>query len=302
MALDTETGEIGSAGASCINNSIIISDIIPGQGAIHTQAWYRPVNQNNAHARMIEGYSPEEIIQWLIDNDDQGTPGKRQYGIVDFDSLGNPRTAAFTGNLCDDYKGDTLGFVYAIQGNILLGRQIIDSMASRFDNTEGMLAEKLMAALQGAKVPGADTRCMVEGVSTKSAFIRMARPSDTLGTYYLDLNVPSRPYGVEPIDSLQVLFDEWLALIVGLNEGKSSVNQFRIYPNPATDHLIIDSNGPVNRLAEYSIMDLTGRSLLQEKFSGIKKKIDIVRLEEGVYFLVIKKDGQWAGTHKFVKN
>lgn len=251
---------------------------------------------------MMEGYSPEEIIQWLIDNDSQGTPQKRQYGIVDFDSLGNPRTAAFTGDQCDTVRDDTLGYVYAIQGNILIGRQVLDSMASRFDNTEGMLAEKLMAALQGAKIPGADSRCLALGVSSKSAFIRVARPSDTLGTFYLDLDVPSVPLGAEPIDSLQTLFDGWLELVVGVKEGKSSPNLFRVYPNPATTHLVIDCNGSVNNLAEYSIMDLTGRSLQQEKFSGIKKKIDISRLDKGVYFLVIKKDGQWAGTHKFVKN
>ena len=38
VAVDTQTGEVGSAGGSCIANSIIISDIHPGIGAIHTQS------------------------------------------------------------------------------------------------------------------------------------------------------------------------------------------------------------------------------------------------------------------------
>ena len=44
VAVDTVTGEIGSAGASCIDESqieggaLIISDVIPGRGAIHTQS------------------------------------------------------------------------------------------------------------------------------------------------------------------------------------------------------------------------------------------------------------------------
>ena len=46
IALDTVTGEIGGAGASCIddnaitNGVLIINDIIPGRGGIHTQAYW----------------------------------------------------------------------------------------------------------------------------------------------------------------------------------------------------------------------------------------------------------------------
>ena len=40
VAVNTYTGEVGSAGASCIAGSIIISDIHPGHGAIHTQSFW----------------------------------------------------------------------------------------------------------------------------------------------------------------------------------------------------------------------------------------------------------------------
>ena len=65
VAVDTNTGEVGSAGGSCIAGSIIISDIHPGVGAIHTQAYYLPANQNYAASLMDQGYSPNEIIQLL---------------------------------------------------------------------------------------------------------------------------------------------------------------------------------------------------------------------------------------------
>jgi len=75
VALDTITGEIGSAGASCLDGSqiaggaIIISDLLPGRGAIHTQSFWNPTNQANARARMEAGLSPTEIIAWLKSND-----------------------------------------------------------------------------------------------------------------------------------------------------------------------------------------------------------------------------------------
>ena len=69
VAVDTTTGEVGSAGGSCIAGSIIISDVHPGVGAIHTQSYYLSANQNYASTLMDEGYSPLEIIQLLEEND-----------------------------------------------------------------------------------------------------------------------------------------------------------------------------------------------------------------------------------------
>lgn len=217
VAVDSVTGEVGSAGASCLDNSqiaggvLIISDPHPGRGVIHTQAYWLAANQNNASTRMDLGDSPEQIIYWLTWNDVQSNPTRRQYGIADFDSSGSPRADAYTGINCDDYKNHIIGPYYAIQGNILLGQEILDSMESRFLDEPGGLACKLMAALQGANVAGADTRCLSEGVSSLSSFVRVARPEDTTGTFYMDLAVVETPFGVEPIDSLQTLFDNFMA-------------------------------------------------------------------------------------------
>ena len=89
-----------------------------------------------------------------------------------------------------DYKNHIVGPNYAIQGNILSGQAILDSMEARFLATPGPLADKLMAALQGANVPGADTRCLANGTSSLSAFLRVAKPNDLPGAFYLDLNGP----------------------------------------------------------------------------------------------------------------
>src|SRR5688500_7631459 len=79
VAVDSVTGEIGSAGATCGDSIVwpgtpgakIISEIIPGKGAIHTQSYYLAANQTNAHNRMMAGDSPKQIIAWLVANDVQ---------------------------------------------------------------------------------------------------------------------------------------------------------------------------------------------------------------------------------------
>jgi uncharacterized Ntn-hydrolase superfamily protein len=232
-AIDTVTGEVGSAGASCVAGSLILSDVHPGVGVIHCQASYLAGNQNYARSLMNMGLSPQQIIDSLVAHDVQNNPGVRQYGIVDFRN-GIPRTAGYTGVNCINYKSHKLGRNYTIQGNILSGQLVLDSMEARFLRTPGTLADKLMAALQGAKMPGADTRCLNQGTSSKSAFLRIARPGDTLGTLYLHLNVNNTAFGVEPIDSLQALYNQWIT--TGVNSIGLIVpdvfSLYQNYPNP----------------------------------------------------------------------
>jgi len=208
VAIDLNNGQVGSAGASCIGGSIIISDIHPGIGAIHTQSYWSGYNQIVASDLMDSGLSPDEIIDYLVENDVNDNPLIRQYGIVDIYEGG--RSAAYTGENCMDYKGHILGDTYAIQGNILLGEEILLDMEYNFNSTIGSLADKLMAALQGANVQGADTRCLDDGTSSLSAFIRVAEPLDQNNNFYLDLNINNTSNGQEPINLLQALYDEWL--------------------------------------------------------------------------------------------
>jgi len=207
VAVNPATGEVGSAGASCIAGSIIISDIHPGVGAIHTQFYWNQSNQDSASSLMNLEYSPEEIIDWLIENDAQNNPSIRQYGIIDL--IDDGRSAGFTGENCFDYKNHILGQTYAIQGNILLGQEILDSMEIAFTSTYGTLDEKLIAALLAANVPGADTRCLPYGTPALSAFIRMAKSEDENDSFFMDINVQSCPTNLSPIDSLFTLYWDW---------------------------------------------------------------------------------------------
>ncbi len=293
-AVDSTTGEVGSAGASCIDEIVfpgsggakIISDVLPGRGAIHTQSYWNAANQLNARTQMLAGDSPEEIIGHLQDTDAEGNPGIRQYGIVDFSPTGSPRSAGFTGASCFDYKNHITGKNYSIQGNILLGQQILDSIESKFLKTEGPLAKKLMAALQGAKVIGADTRCTDDGTSSLSAFIRVAKKDDTAGEFYLDLNVPSCKKFVDPIDSLQVLYNAWSKAnaATSLQEGS-----FTVVPNPAYSKVTIGLLVELWAGSVIEIIDATGKSVLKKAATSQRTEIDISRIPNGQYFVSCTK-------------
>ncbi|MDX1910965.1 MAG: DUF1028 domain-containing protein [Saprospiraceae bacterium] len=303
VAVDTVTGEIGSAGASCLDNNqfpgsngaIIISDILPGRGAIHTQSYWLAANQQNARMRMEEGLSPQEVIDWLKANDAQGGFGwvNRQYGVVDFDPNGHPRSAALTGNGCLDWKGHRLGVNYAIQGNILLGPEILDSMEARFLAASGTLAERLMACLQGANVPGADSRCLQNGTSSLSAFLRVAKPGDAEDSLFLDLNVPSLPAGREPIDSLQQLYNDWKSS-VPTNSPKFETPQ--IFPNPAQGWFVVKIQ-EINAVLD--LYDVAGRRVLTQPLLQTENRVAPV-LPSGVYFIRISHPSIPAYSHRII--
>ena len=306
VAMDPITGEVGSAGASCVDldaNNLptddFLGELFPGLGAINSQAYYIPANQANARARMNEGYTPSEIIEWLINNDVQNQPQFRQYGIVG--KVGeNIETAAYTGVATDDYKNDITGPNYSIQGNILLGEEVLNGMEAGFLNTEGDLACKLMGALQGANIVGADFRCTNNGTSSLFAFVKVAQPSDTFGapSFLLSVRTGSNDQ-VEPITALQILFDtDRDCESLGLNEFDNDF-PFSVYPNPSNDFVSLKA---LNDIETYNvtIISITGAVVYNSYFIS-NTVINVSGISKGIYFINITNNNA-SYTSKWIKN
>jgi len=288
VAVDSVTGEIGSAGATCGDSIIwpgtpgakIISDVLPGKGAIHTQSYYLQVNQNNARSKMQTGLSPKDIIDWLKSNDADGDNTIRQYGIVDFNN-GHPRSAAFTGSGCFDYKNHLLGKNYAIQGNILLSQAILDSMESGFKRSRGNLADKLMAAMLGAKIIGADSRCLSNGTSSLSAFIRMAKPTDSPTKLFLDINIAATSKGAEPITKLHEKYLVWKQTTRLNNEIKTS--EVQVFPNPVLDKLSINLSN--QSFESIELVNIMGSVVWKASSVSENLELNMSEQEKGIYIL-----------------
>ena len=300
VAVDSITGEVGSAGASCVDlfqtnfaTDHFLGDLFPGVGAINTQADYSPFNQINARGRMNLGETPSQIIQWLIANDlssiGQPTPEVRQYGIVALVNS-SPESAAHTGSSAFDYKGHITGLNYAIQGNILSGQEVLDSMQARFLREEGDLACKLMASLQGANMIGADSRCAANGTSSLFAFVKVAQPNDPFGSPSFIVSVRTHETaGIEPIDSLQTKFNlVHNCQTLNINEsGPLTVKNFICYPNPVNHTLYLEPFNAQNFISDYSIIQLDGTIVLKGKIQQ-KTIINTSGLSPGSYIIEVK--------------
>lgn len=295
VAVDSVTGEVGSAGASCVDlytvsvpSDHFLGELFPGVGAINTQAAYHPTNQANARNRMNAGDSPTQIVQWLINNDFNSQAQTRQYGIVRLDN-GTPSSAGFTGTSCYDYKNHVTGANYSIQGNILLNQAILDSMEAGFLNTQGDLACKLMGALQGANVVGADSRCATNGTSSLFAFVKVAQPGDTFGNPSTVYSVRTHDGdGIEPIDSLQTIFDNnYSCISVGKNEVSGSDN-LTVFPNPAQNNLTVSFTG----IFSIELIDITGKVIFKKTNCNSQQNINTAGYNNGIYFLNITSKDQ----------
>jgi len=306
-AVDTITGEVGSAGASCLDDGdieggvLIISDVHPGVGVVHTQSYWLPANQQYAKELMDDGYSPTEIINLLVFNDAQNNPNIRQYGVVDFRD-GVARSAAYTGNNCLDYKNHIIGPNYAIQGNILLGPQILDSMEARFLRAEGSLVCRLMEALQGANVVGADSRCAPYGVSSLSAFVRVAKPDDPVDDLFIDLVVPEVYPGVDPIDSLQTLVDQWGGCALTNLQHQKTVYSVKTYPNPANQIVTFEfETGIQFNKSELAIYNSQGKIVYQNSNLSLRELSWNTSTEKsGIYFYRVLKEGKLMASGKVI--
>jgi len=78
---------------------------------------------------------------------------------------------------------------------------------------------------------------------------------------------------------------------VGMDEASEVNNYFKIYPNPATNTLVlVNQNMPGD--AQYVLHDYAGREVLKGTFNQYysEKEINVSALESGFYFLTLQGD------------
>lgn len=162
LIVDTRTGEIGVASATCLFNldlRALTPLLITGVGGLTAQSYGDTSGQNRTFIRdrLLQGIPPPQIID-LVGNFDSGHQ-TRQYGLVD----AHGGVATFTGAMAGGWAGGVTGqigdLVYAVQGNVLTGQPVVGLAEQAIIGTPGDLPEKLMAAMEAAYLMGGDGRC-----------------------------------------------------------------------------------------------------------------------------------------------
>ncbi|NHJ84572.1 MAG: DUF1028 domain-containing protein [Asgard group archaeon] len=153
IAYDKKANEVGFAIASCCWNSGVVCHAEVGKGVIAHQA----AGSTKYHSVFFEQLDAKKTLAEIIDHFriiDEHIES-RQIGMI---NVQEDAVLSFTGEHCSIWAGHKTGLFYACQGNILVGPEVIDNMASAFESTDGCLTEKLYAALLAGDEAGGDAR------------------------------------------------------------------------------------------------------------------------------------------------
>ena len=197
-ACDAKTRECG---VEVQTNNLAVGASVPyaqaGVGAVASQFETNPHYGPRGLALLAQGVSPEETLKRLLAEDgnfDGEGIESRQIGIVSVDGRGTNYTGEEAARA--DWAGARSGLGYSIQGNGLVGPNVVEAMERVFLKTEGTLAERLMAALvagdaAGGQKTGRESAALL--VKTTDGF-----PMD------IDLRVDDSN---DPVGGLRKLFD-----------------------------------------------------------------------------------------------
>ena len=217
IALDARTGQVIIASATCVrqagfperkpNGARDLMDvqavIVPGLGVAACQAGVDNTRRNQmlVYNELKKGTPPADIIEMLKKDPDVE---RRQFGILampnsgtitatnnraGFNGSGNSRSSLYFGGRVGD-------MYYQVQGNTLLGDQVVYLAALAFTRATGTLADRVMAAMEAADANGGDHRCNCgnnpietapcDNRTAHVAYIAMANKDDRPGVTHND--------------------------------------------------------------------------------------------------------------------
>ena len=238
-ARSTDGTQLGVAVAS---KFLAVGAAVPaaasGVGAIATQAVANLAYRPRGLALLAAGADAASTVAALVAADPASA--SRQVGVVATTGDG----AGFTGADCHDWAGGLSGDGYAIQGNVLVGPEVLEALREAFTTSDpgAPLARRLLAALAAGDAAGGDRR------GRQSAALQVVTPGGGYGggsDQLVDLRTDDHP---DPLAELARLLDlhhlyfgrpdpdTLLPLTGNLSREVAALLAGRGYPGPDVEH------------------------------------------------------------------
>jgi uncharacterized Ntn-hydrolase superfamily protein len=268
VARDPETGEMGVAVQShWFSVGSLVTWGEAGVGVVATQSLidvsYGPLGL----ALMKAGRSAPQALAALKVADPH--PEIRQVAMID--AKGN--VAAHTGEKCIPDAGHIAGENFSVQANLMLNRKVWPAMAEAYRNTQGDLADRMLAALEAAQSVGGDIRgkqsaaiLIVKGESTGQPW------ADTV----MELRIEDHPAPVQELKRL--------------------VRVHRAYQHMNRGDLAIEQGDVEAALREYSAAEALFPGNVEMKFWHAVSLVNAGRVEDSLPLFkeIFAADRNWA--------
>ncbi|HTM34399.1 MAG TPA: DUF1028 domain-containing protein [Vicinamibacterales bacterium] len=257
IALDASTGQVIIASATCVrqagfperkpNGARDLMDvqavIVPGLGVAACQAGVDNTREDQmlVYNELKKGTPPPQIIELLKKHEAARKPEdqmeRRQFGIL---AMPNGTTvtarnnrAGFNGSGNSQsslYFGGQVGEIYyQVQGNTLLGDDVVIKAALAFTRASGSMADRVIAAMEAADANGGDHRCNCgnnpldfvpcDDKTAHVAYIAIAEKTDKPGathndgqySVYISVTDDDTKKGESgnPVKTLRMRYDAW---------------------------------------------------------------------------------------------
>lgn len=222
VARCARTGQLGVTVSTAVP---AVGSICPfvksGVGAVSTQSWVNPYLALEA-LRLIEAGNPaQQALDAVMAADD--AKDLRQIGVVDH----RGGAAAWSGTQCTPWFGHVVAENFAVQGNMLTGANVVESMAAAMRASEGFdLAERLMLALEAGEAAGGDKR------GRQSAALRVHEREDYP---LLDLRVDEHAH---PVSELRRVYEIAKAQLLPFVQGMPRKGQPAAAPPDAVTKML----------------------------------------------------------------
>ena len=93
-----------------------------------------------------------------------------------------------------------------------------------------------------------------------------------------------------------------LYLSVGLQDLENADGIITLYPNPATDHIFVQTGSEWTGMKkEIRLFDSYGRLVLQSEMDDDRIMVSVKDLAPGLYLMKLTVNGRYVGYGKFVK-
>ncbi len=153
VARESHTGRLGVAVQShWFSVGAVVPWAAPGVGVVATQSVAEITYGPRGLELMGAGASAQEALDRLIGED----PGAAVRQVAMIDASG--AVAVHTGADCVQFAGHVTGDQLSCQANMMRSERVWPAMLEAFENAQGELAWRLLAALEAAEAAGGDTR------------------------------------------------------------------------------------------------------------------------------------------------
>jgi uncharacterized Ntn-hydrolase superfamily protein len=257
IALDATSGQVIIASATCVRQAgfperkpngardlmEVQAVIVPGLGVAACQAGVDNTREDQmlVYNELKKGTPPPQIIELLKKHEAARKPEdqmeRRQFGILampngttitarnnraGFNGSGNSQSSLYFGGQVGD-------IFYQVQGNTLLGDDVVIKAALAFTRASGTMADRVMAAMEAADANGGDHRCNCgnnpldfvpcDDKTAHVAYIVIAEKADSPGvthndgrySVYISVTDDNTKKGESgnPVKTLRMRYDAW---------------------------------------------------------------------------------------------